>query len=78
MAADAGLVRTDEDIIAIAGSHRGADTAVVMRAANSRDLFRTRITEILCKPLSPAARPSGAAPGAAAGAAMAGGPRPGA
>ena len=73
MAADAGLVRTDEDIIAIAGSGRGADTAVVMRAANSRDLFRTRITEILCKPLLPAARSPEAAPGAAAG-----GPRPGA
>jgi len=51
MAADAGLIHTGEDIIAIAGSGRGADTAVVMRAANSRELFRTRITEILCKPL---------------------------
>ncbi len=75
MAADAGLVLTDEDIIAIAGSGRGADTAVVMRAANSSNLFRTRIIEILCKPLAPAARPAGAATGAAAGAA-AGGPRP--
>ena len=57
MAADAGLVRIDEDIIAIAGSGRGADTAVVMRAANSRDLFRTQVKEILCKPISPAVRP---------------------
>jgi len=69
MAADAGLIRTDEDIIAIAGSGRGADTAVVMRAANARDLFRTRITEILCKPLLYAGGgPPAAAPGAAAGA----------
>ena len=72
MAADAGLVRTDEDIIAIAGSGRGADTAVVMRAANNRDMFRTRITEILCKPLVYAGGPppGAGAPGAAAGAPM--------
>ncbi len=50
MAADAGLVRTDEDIIVIAGSGRGADTAVVLRPANSRDFFDLRIKEILCKP----------------------------
>ena len=51
MAADAGAIRTDEDIIAIAGSGRGADTAVTMRASNARDLFQFRIKEILCKPL---------------------------
>lgn len=50
MAADAGLVRTDEDVIVVAGSGRGADTAVVLRPANSRDLFRLRVKEILCKP----------------------------
>jgi len=50
MAADAGLVRTDEDIIAIAGTGRGADTAVVLRPANSRDFFDLRVKEILCKP----------------------------
>ncbi len=50
MAADAGLVRTDEDIIVIAGSSRGADTAVVLRPANSRDFFDLRVKEILCKP----------------------------
>lgn len=71
MAADAGLINTGEDIMAIAGSGRGADTAVVMRAANARDLFRTRITEILCKPLVYAAGgPPAGAPGAAAGAPM--------
>ena len=72
-AADAGLIRTDEDIIAIAGSNRGADTAVVMTAANSRDLMRTRIKEILCKPLAPMAGPP---PGAGAGGPPAGAPRP--
>jgi hypothetical protein len=50
MAADAGLVRTDEDIIVIAGTGRGADTAVVLRPANSQDFFDTKVKEILCKP----------------------------
>jgi hypothetical protein len=50
MAVDAGLVRTDEDVIAIAGTGRGADTAVVLRPANSRDFFDMRVKEILCKP----------------------------
>jgi hypothetical protein len=50
MAADAGLVRTGEDVIAIAGSGRGADTAVVLRAVNTMDFFDLRIREILCKP----------------------------
>jgi hypothetical protein len=50
MAADSGLVRTDEDIIAIAGSGRGADTAVVMQPANTHDFFDLKIKEILCKP----------------------------
>jgi hypothetical protein len=50
MAADAGLVRTDEDIIVIAGSSRGADTAVVLRPVNSEDFFDLKVSEILCKP----------------------------
>ena len=50
MAADGGLVRTDEDVIAIAGSDRGADTAVVLRPVNSDDFFDLKIKEILCKP----------------------------
>lgn len=50
MAADAGLVRTDEEIIAIAGTGRGADTAVLLRPANTQTLFDLRLQEILCKP----------------------------
>ncbi|MFC2036325.1 pyruvate kinase alpha/beta domain-containing protein [Chloroflexota bacterium] len=50
MAADAGLVRTDEDIIAIAGTGRGADTAVVLTPVNSNDFFDLKVKEILCKP----------------------------
>ena len=53
MAADAGLVRTDEEVIVIAGTGRGADTAVVLRPAHTQALFDLRIQEILCKPRLP-------------------------
>jgi len=43
MAADAGLARTDEDVICIAGSGRGADTAVVLRPVNLIDFFDLKI-----------------------------------
>jgi hypothetical protein len=50
MAADAGLVRTDEEMIAIAGTGHGADTAVVLVPANVQTFFNMRILEIVCKP----------------------------
>jgi hypothetical protein len=50
MAADAGLVRTDQEVVVIAGTGRGADTAVVLQPANAQDFFNLRVKEILCKP----------------------------
>lgn len=50
MAADAGLVRTDEEIISIGGTGRGADTAVVLKPDNVHNFFKTRVKEIICKP----------------------------
>ena len=50
MAADAGLIRTDREAIAIAGTGHGADTAVVLQPANAQTFFDMRIKEILCKP----------------------------
>lgn len=50
MAADGGLVRTDEDVICIAGTGEGVDTAVVLKPVNSNCFFDLRIREILCKP----------------------------
>ena len=50
MAADAGLVRTDQEVIAIGGSSEGADTAIVVQPANVHNFFDTRVKEILCKP----------------------------
>ncbi len=51
MAADAGLVRTDEDIIAVGGTYEGADTALLIRPANSFSFFDLKVREIICKPL---------------------------
>jgi len=51
MAADAGLVGTEEDVIAVAGTRSGADTAIVLRPVHSQDLFDLKVKEILCKPI---------------------------
>lgn len=50
MAADAGLVRTDVPVLAIAGSGRGADTVVVMLPSNAQTFFDLKILEIVCRP----------------------------
>lgn len=50
MAADAGVIPIDKDVIAIAGSGRGADTAVVIKPANSHRFFDMAIKEIIAKP----------------------------
>jgi hypothetical protein len=41
---------TDEEVIAIGGSSRGADTAVVIKPANAARFFDLKIKEIICKP----------------------------
>lgn len=51
MAADAGLVNYGENVLAIAGSDCGADTALIIKAANAQSFFDLRIQEIICKPL---------------------------
>jgi hypothetical protein len=50
MAADAGLVRVGEPCIAIGGTGRGADTAVVLVPANVQQFFDLRLMEVLAKP----------------------------
>mgnify|MGYP001011436229 CR=1 FL=1 len=50
MAADAGLVRTDEDVIAIGGTVSGCDTALRLRPANSAHVLDLKVREIICKP----------------------------
>lgn len=53
MATDAGLLTSGEKVIAIAGTGRGSDTALVMQAASSQHIRRLRVNEIICKPLNP-------------------------
>lgn len=50
MAADAGLIRTDEDAIGIGGTGGGADVALVIKPTNTHTFFDLRIREIICKP----------------------------
>jgi hypothetical protein len=50
MAADAGLIPTDKDIVAIAGTGKGADTALRIRPANAARFFDLKIKEIIAKP----------------------------
>jgi len=49
MAADAGAL-TGGDIIAIGGSGRGADAALVLKPAHQNNFFDMRIREVICKP----------------------------
>jgi hypothetical protein len=50
MAADAGLIRSGEEVLSIGGSGRGADSAIVLRASNTHAFFETRVLEVICKP----------------------------
>jgi len=50
MAADAALIPIDKDVIAIAGSDTGADTALVIQPAYSTDFFSLKVREIIAKP----------------------------
>jgi uncharacterized protein len=51
MALDGGAIPYGEDIIAIGGTGRGADTAIILRPAHASNLLQTKIKEIICKPL---------------------------
>lgn len=50
MALDAGLVPYGEQLIALGGTARGADTAILLTPAYSSAILDSRIHEILCKP----------------------------
>lgn len=50
MAADAGLVPEGEEVIAVAGTGRGADAVTVIRATASKRFLDLRVLEILAKP----------------------------
>ena len=50
MAADAGLLDMDQEVISVAGTDSGADTAIVCRPAYPRAFHKLRIREVLAKP----------------------------
>jgi hypothetical protein len=50
MAADAGLIHADKDVVAIAGTGRGADTALRIAPANAARFFDLKIREVIAKP----------------------------
>jgi uncharacterized protein len=62
MAADGGCVTVGEKVIAVSGTGRGADTAVVATAASSNRLYELHVSEIICKPLETKSWPAGALP----------------
>lgn len=49
MAADAGLIPFD-DVVAISGTGKGADTACLIRANSSNRFFKIRVKEFIAKP----------------------------
>ena len=50
MAIDAGMIPYGEGIIAIGGSGKGADTALIMLPAHANSILDNKIIEIICKP----------------------------
>ncbi len=57
MATDNGILREGEEVVAVAGSWVGLDTAIVLRATNSVNFLKAQgmqIREIICKPRNPA------------------------
>jgi hypothetical protein len=51
MAVDSNAVPSGKQVVAVAGSHAGADTAMVLVAAESCRMRDMRLQEIICKPL---------------------------
>ncbi|MCW3988029.1 MAG: hypothetical protein NWE87_06905 [Candidatus Bathyarchaeota archaeon] len=56
MAADAGVIPVDHAIVAIAGTGRGADTAIVIQPANTTNFLDLDIHEIIAKPYTTRSR----------------------
>ena len=50
MAADAGLIPTDKEVIALGGTAEGVDTAMVLKPAHMGNFFDLRINEIIAMP----------------------------
>ncbi|OGC39095.1 hypothetical protein A2Y85_04440 [candidate division WOR-3 bacterium RBG_13_43_14] len=53
MAADAGLIPHEQEIVSIGGTGTGADTAIICLPRHGKDFFAFEIREIICKPRRP-------------------------
>ncbi len=51
MALDAGLIKFGQKVIALGGTGRGADCAIVLTPNHSNHFFSSKIHEIICKPV---------------------------
>lgn len=58
MAADAGLIPTDREVVALGGTGGGSDTAIVLRAAHMNNYFDLEIREIIVKPRQRPGKPA--------------------
>lgn len=52
MAADAGLIPVDEDVLSVAGTSKGADTVLLIKPAHTRNVFDLKVREVLAMPRS--------------------------
>lgn len=50
MAADAGEIPVDRDVVAVAGTGGGSDSAIVLRPANQNRFFELKVREIVAMP----------------------------
>jgi hypothetical protein len=50
MAAEAGFITPDEEVVVVGGSGNGADTAVVLKPAYAAGMFETKFKAVLCMP----------------------------
>jgi hypothetical protein len=50
MALDAGLIPYGENVVAVGGTGKGADSAIIIRPEHASNILKTWISEIICKP----------------------------
>jgi hypothetical protein len=50
MALDAGLIPYGGPVVAVGGTGKGADSAIVVAPQHSTDIFGVKVQEIICKP----------------------------
>jgi len=53
MAADAGLINVDREVMALGGTSSGTDTAIVVKPSHSKNFTDLEIREIIAKPRIP-------------------------